>query len=52
MTWAELILKFDENRKFCYFFDVLFQAKSSNAVSACKLQNFTLGPKKSKRQSI
>ena len=37
---------------FFIFFDFFFQAKSLNAVSACKMQNFAMGPKNSKSLNI
>ena len=30
---------------FAFFFEFFFQAKFLNAVSACKMQNFAIGPK-------
>ena len=52
-TWLKWNLKFGENRKFCVFFGIFgkffFQAKSLNAVSARKMQNLTLEPKKIKK---
>ena len=33
---------------FAFFSKNFFQAKSLNAVSACKMQNFAMGPKNSK----
>ena len=42
-TYCKLSLKFKENRKICSFFSkIIFQAKYSNAVSACKMQNLTI----------
>ena len=42
-TYCKLSLKFKENRKICCFFSkIIFQAKYSNAVSACKMQNLTI----------
>ena len=43
-TYCKLSLKFKENRKFCSFFfsKIIFQAKYSNAVGACKMQNLTI----------
>jgi hypothetical protein len=41
-------LEFDENREFC-FFSIFFQAKSSNAASACKMKNLTKGLKQLKK---
>ena len=37
---------------FAIFFDFFFQAKSLNALSACKMQNFAMGPKNSKSLNI
>ena len=34
---------------FAFFSEFFFQAKSSNAVSACKMENLTMGPKQMKK---